>query len=85
MLVWPGDRGMLYRLLNTTRCYALEKLAASGEHHSIAARHASHLSRLSQRGGIDAAAGHLRKIPARIRHLRPAVGDAALGRVKFKG
>jgi hypothetical protein len=26
----------------------LEKLAASGEHHSIAARHASHLSQLSE-------------------------------------
>jgi tetratricopeptide (TPR) repeat protein len=35
---------VLYRLLDTTRSYALEKLAASGEHHSIAARHASHLS-----------------------------------------
>jgi hypothetical protein len=31
-------------LLDTTRSYALEKLAASGEHNSIAARHASHLS-----------------------------------------
>jgi predicted ATPase len=39
---------MLYRLLNTTRCYALEKLAASGEHHSMEARHASHLSQLSE-------------------------------------
>jgi predicted ATPase/DNA-binding winged helix-turn-helix (wHTH) protein len=48
ILVWPSHRGMLYRLLNTTRCYALEKLAASGEHHSIAARHASHLSQLSE-------------------------------------
>src|SRR5216683_1279070 len=48
ILVWPSHQGMLYRLLNTTRCYALEKLAASGEHHSIAARHASHLSQLSE-------------------------------------
>jgi predicted ATPase/DNA-binding winged helix-turn-helix (wHTH) protein len=85
MLEWPGDRGKLYRLLNTTRGYALDKLAASGEHHSTAVRHASHLSQLSEHGGIDDAAGHLRKIPGRIRHLSPAVGDAALERVKFEG
>jgi predicted ATPase/DNA-binding winged helix-turn-helix (wHTH) protein len=48
IVAWPSYRGMLYRLLNTTRSYALEKLAASGEHHSIAARHASHLSQLSE-------------------------------------
>ncbi len=48
MVVWPSYRGMLYRLLNTTRSYALEKLAASGEHHPTAARHASHLSQLSE-------------------------------------
>jgi predicted ATPase/DNA-binding winged helix-turn-helix (wHTH) protein len=44
IVAWPGYRGMRYRLLDTTRSYALEKLAASGEHDSIAARHASHLS-----------------------------------------
>ncbi len=44
IVAWPSYRGMLYRLLDTTRSYALEKLAASGEHHCIAARHASHLS-----------------------------------------
>jgi tetratricopeptide (TPR) repeat protein len=32
---------MLYRLLDTTRSYALEKLGLSGEYHSIAARHAN--------------------------------------------
>ncbi len=41
---WPGRGGMLYRLLDTTRAYALEKLATSGEHNSTAARHADHLS-----------------------------------------
>jgi predicted ATPase len=85
ILVWPSDRGMLYRLLNTTRSYALEKLAASGEHHPIAARHASHLSQLSQRGGIEDAAGHLRKMPGRVRHLRSAVDDASLKQVKLRG
>ena len=39
--VWPSSRGQCYRLLDTTRAYALEKLAASGEQESIAERHAS--------------------------------------------
>lgn len=33
-------RETFYRLLDTTRSYALEKLVVSGEHHSIAERHA---------------------------------------------
>jgi predicted ATPase len=41
VIVRPSYWGMLYRLLDTTRSYALEKLDLSGEHHSIAARHAS--------------------------------------------
>ncbi|CUU19649.1 helix-turn-helix transcriptional regulator [Bradyrhizobium barranii] len=45
IVAWPSYRQMLYRLLDTTRSYALEKLAASGEHNSMAARHAIHLSR----------------------------------------
>lgn len=45
IVAWPSYRRMLYRLLNTTRSYALEKLAACGEHNSIAARHANYLSR----------------------------------------
>jgi hypothetical protein len=36
---------MLYRLLDTTRSYALEKLAASGVHSSTAALCASHLNK----------------------------------------
>jgi predicted ATPase/DNA-binding winged helix-turn-helix (wHTH) protein len=48
IVAWPSYRRMLYRLLDTTRSYALEKLAESGEHHSMAARHASHLSRSLQ-------------------------------------
>src|SRR5882762_4390644 len=39
--VWTGSRGACYRLLDTTRAYALEKLAVSGEQDSIAERHAS--------------------------------------------
>ncbi|MET4198670.1 winged helix-turn-helix domain-containing protein [Bradyrhizobium sp. LA6.12] len=45
IVAWPSYGRMLYRLLDTTRSYALEKLTASGEHNSIAARHASYLSR----------------------------------------
>jgi predicted ATPase/DNA-binding winged helix-turn-helix (wHTH) protein len=38
--VWTSPRGPVYRLLDTTRAYALEKLATSGEQDSIAGRHA---------------------------------------------
>jgi predicted ATPase/DNA-binding winged helix-turn-helix (wHTH) protein len=38
--VWTNSRGPCYRLLDTTRAYALEELAASGEQESIAGRHA---------------------------------------------
>jgi predicted ATPase/DNA-binding winged helix-turn-helix (wHTH) protein len=49
IVVWPGYRGMLYRLLDTTRSYALEKLALSGEHHSMAAWHANFSIQLLER------------------------------------
>ena len=39
--VWTSPRGPFYRLLDTTRAYALEKLATSGEQESIAERHAT--------------------------------------------
>ena len=39
--VWTGSRGPCYQLLDTTRAYALEKLAISDEQDSIAERHAS--------------------------------------------
>jgi predicted ATPase/DNA-binding winged helix-turn-helix (wHTH) protein len=48
IVAWPSYRRMLYRLLDTTRSYAWEKLAESGEHHSMAERHASDLSRSLQ-------------------------------------
>jgi predicted ATPase len=70
-----GQRGMLYRLLDTTRSYALEKLGLSGEHHSIAARHANFSIRLleSSRGNLfdleraEAPAGALRDYLENIR------------------
>jgi predicted ATPase/DNA-binding winged helix-turn-helix (wHTH) protein len=85
ILMSSGPEVEFYRLFNTTRCYALEKLAASGEHHSIAARHTSYSSQLSGRDGIEGTAGHLRKIRASVRPLRPAVGDAGLERAKSTG
>src|SRR5882672_6864802 len=39
--VRTSSQGPCYRLLDTTRAYALEKLASSGEQDSIAGRHAS--------------------------------------------
>ena len=60
IVVWPSYRGMLYRLLDTTRSYALEKLAASAEHNSIAARHSRHLSQLLENNG-----GNLYLVPGR--------------------
>jgi predicted ATPase/DNA-binding winged helix-turn-helix (wHTH) protein len=47
------SRGTFYRLLDTTRSYALEKLATSGEHDSIAARHASFATALLEAGSVD--------------------------------
>jgi predicted ATPase/DNA-binding winged helix-turn-helix (wHTH) protein len=39
--VWTSSQGPCYRLLDTTRAYALEKLITTGEQDSIAQRHAS--------------------------------------------
>jgi len=49
IVAWSSYRGKLYRLLDTTRSYALEKLGLSGEHHSIAARHANFSIELLER------------------------------------
>jgi predicted ATPase len=55
--VWTSSRGPCYRLLDTTRAYALEKLATSGEQDAIAKRHASFSIRMPERnlGNIRAA------------------------------
>jgi predicted ATPase/DNA-binding winged helix-turn-helix (wHTH) protein len=47
------SRGTFYRLLDTTRSYALEKLNARGEHESIAARHADFLIQLLQSNRVN--------------------------------
>jgi predicted ATPase/DNA-binding winged helix-turn-helix (wHTH) protein len=44
-----------YRLLDTTRAYALTKLTESGELEQTARRHASHIRHLLERASVDAA------------------------------
>ena len=51
--VWPNSRGPRYRLLDTTRAYALEKLATSGELDSIAERHASFSIQMLESNPVD--------------------------------
>jgi predicted ATPase/DNA-binding winged helix-turn-helix (wHTH) protein len=76
MVAWPGYRGMLYRLLDTTRSYALEKLDLSGEHHSIAARHASvsiHLLESSNLFDLERAEAPAGALPDYLRNIRAAL------------
>jgi predicted ATPase len=47
------DQEISYRLLDTTRSYALEKLVASGEHDTIAARHANLMIQLLEANSVD--------------------------------
>jgi predicted ATPase len=47
------SQGTFYRLLDTTRSYALEKLTAGGEHESIAARHADFLIQLLESNRVN--------------------------------
>jgi predicted ATPase/DNA-binding winged helix-turn-helix (wHTH) protein len=47
------SRGTFYRLLDTTRSYALEKLTTGGEHGSIAARHANFLIQLLESNRVN--------------------------------
>jgi predicted ATPase len=47
------SRRTLYRLLDTTRSYALEKLIAGGEHETIAARHADFLIQLLESNRVN--------------------------------
>jgi predicted ATPase len=51
--VWTSSRGPLYRLLDTTRAYTLEKLATSGEQDSIAGRHASFSIQMLESNPVD--------------------------------
>jgi predicted ATPase/DNA-binding winged helix-turn-helix (wHTH) protein len=51
--VRTDSRGTFYRLLDTTRSYALEKLTGGGEHESIAARHANFLIELLESNRVN--------------------------------
>jgi len=51
--VWTSSQGPCYRLLDTTRAYALEKLATSGEQDSIAGRHASFSIRMLESNPVN--------------------------------
>jgi predicted ATPase/DNA-binding winged helix-turn-helix (wHTH) protein len=53
IVTWTSSRGPHYRLLDTTRAYALEKLATSGEQDSIAERHASFLSQMLENNPVS--------------------------------
>ncbi|MBC9032652.1 winged helix-turn-helix domain-containing protein [Sphingomonas sp. JC676] len=46
-------QGVSYRLLDTTRSYALEKLIASGEHEAIATRHAIYSAQWLEANKVD--------------------------------
>jgi predicted ATPase/DNA-binding winged helix-turn-helix (wHTH) protein len=79
-----------YRLLETTRAYALEKLAQSGEFEQVARRHAEYCRDLFERAEVElqtwSASEWLAAYSRRIDNLRAALdwafsptGDAALG------
>jgi predicted ATPase/DNA-binding winged helix-turn-helix (wHTH) protein len=51
--IWTSSQGPCYRLLDTTRAYALEKLAISGEQDSIAGRHASFSIRILESNPVN--------------------------------
>jgi predicted ATPase len=79
-----------YRLLDTTRVYALEKLAEAGERERLARRHAEYYRDLFERAeaelGARRAAGRLTEYARQIDNLRAALdwtlssgGDASIG------
>jgi predicted ATPase/DNA-binding winged helix-turn-helix (wHTH) protein len=85
-----GDAGMHYRLLDTTRAYARERLDESGEAEGCARRHAEHHRRLFERAEAEwdtrPTAEWLAAYARQIDDLRAALdwafspgGDAAVG------
>jgi tetratricopeptide (TPR) repeat protein len=79
-----------YRLLDTTRAYALEKLASSGEQKTIARRHAEYLSSALERidakawkplsaEGIDFFVSQLGNVRAALDWSFGADGDGGIG------
>ena len=91
-LVWVdvGDLALRYRLSETVRAYALEKLAESGEREQIAGRHAEYYLGLFERAKAEAETRPmdewLAEYRPRIDNLRAALdwafspsGDASIG------
>ncbi len=91
-LVWAdvGDLALRYRLLETVRAYALEKLGESGEREQIAGRHAEYYLGLFERAEAEAETRPmdewLAEYRPRIDNLRAALdwafspsGDASIG------
>lgn len=75
------DFDVEYRLLDTTRAYALEKLAASGESHAVGLRHARYFLGLADQAKRDAdklpRTIWLQRYGARIDDVRDAIGWAS--------
>lgn len=85
-----GGAATLYRLLDSTRAYALQKLAASGEHDALLRRHAEHHRDVFERASAQAGARPTEEWVAdygrRIDDVRSALdwafsgtGDAGVG------
>lgn len=81
----PNDEEPRFRLLDTTRAYALEKLAESGEREAIARRHAAYYQDLLEVSAHDAA-GEPTAGALEIDNLRAALawafeagGDLSIG------
>jgi predicted ATPase/DNA-binding winged helix-turn-helix (wHTH) protein len=82
LIVSSGDTETRYRLLDTTRTYALAKLAASEELDSVAERHAAYYCDLleTERGrDIGVNADHLGNIRAALQWTFSERGNARLG------
>ncbi|PIT03621.1 ATPase [Bradyrhizobium nitroreducens] len=84
-----GSRTLRYRLLDTTRTYALGKLNELGESRQFARRHAEHFRDLLERAGTDISTplpewlstygGELDNVRAALDWAFAAGGDARLG------
>jgi len=84
-----GSRALRYRLLDTTRTYALGKLSELGENGAFARRHAEHFRDFFERAGADTSTplpawlstygGELDNVRAALDWAFAAGGDARLG------
>ncbi len=81
-----GDSKQRFRLLDTTRAYAMEKLDESGEHEAAARRHATYYRQYFARAETEAPSGPIVEHAQEIDNLRAALdwafssgGDASTG------